>query len=324
MSNCPGSHVKNLMASIVAAILVCLFSACGTLVPDRRQLEKLGNPQSLHDADAADARAVDAARLPVDDYYAALKLARQNYQDDGFVAASPENVRNYVEEGIALVDVYCRRWFDQLEMAQRRADLAKKDFNIISQLGTALLGLGRVSPDVVTGYGALGTFVSGYSENASVAFLLAPTTKNVRDKIMQLLMQNAQSLRDQADASDPALSFKSAYVQLERHAAICTYSSARQAADSSLEATDSRVMPSGRVISTPSVASVANFLRDDAGTKLRSYWKPDGRNANADHEAALRKWLKKQNLESVSLTELLYADQYAARRAQAASELLGQ
>jgi hypothetical protein len=65
----------------------------------------------------------------------------------------------------------------------------------------------------------------------------------------------------------------------------------------------------------------AKYLKDDSSIALRRFWKPDGININTDNEAALKKWMAENDVDT-SITFFLVVEKFAAKRAQAVKELI--
>lgn len=232
---------RRIVAFVVATSVS--LSGCSIFGSRKDDIASVLNPRKIHDAYDQDSKAYQAGQIPVADYYDALELARSKYARKegsgtaGFSQADQPLVVNYVSEGIGLVDAYCRRWFQGLDNTSRLLAYQNKNINVITQLGTALLGLGGASSALVTGYGAANTAYAGASENFNSAFLVAPTASKVKDHIESVLASEAQALR--ADAAK--LQFKEAYTRLERYADLCTHARAKEIVDSALDLTKTQI-----------------------------------------------------------------------------------
>ncbi len=68
----------------------------------------------------------------------------------------------------------------------------------------------------------------------------------------------------------------------------------------------------------------AQFIKDDAGQRLRKFWKPDGTNIDAANAARLEEWMRKNGLATGpgELTMFLRDREKADLRVRAARELL--
>ena len=65
----------------------------------------------------------------------------------------------------------------------------------------------------------------------------------------------------------------------------------------------------------------SKFLKDTAGNKLRTFWKPDGTNINDDNQTAIRNWMRENNVDTLSLTFFLRSELFADARAKAVKDL---
>ncbi|MGA2240319.1 MAG: hypothetical protein ABSH06_16015 [Thermodesulfobacteriota bacterium] len=63
------------------------------------------------------------------------------------------------------------------------------------------------------------------------------------------------------------------------------------------------------------------YLKEASGDILRNFWKPDATNIDAGNEAKLKAWMKKNQLENVSITSFLYGDIFSEARAKAVTDL---
>jgi hypothetical protein len=226
---------------VVFVILIVSIFAVGCAPFDKRKDQTAGllNPPKLHGAYDKDNAAYKAAQVPIDDYYHALDLAKSTYTVDSsgkttaVTIADQNKIKNYVSEGIGLTDAYCRRWFQSLDDMQRLLAFEDKNVNVISQLGTTLLGIGKANANIVTGYGASNTAYAGFSENFNSAFLVAPTAAKVREHIESAMKAEAVQLR----TDSASLNFKEAYTRLERYASFCTYAQAKEIVNTALSLT---------------------------------------------------------------------------------------
>ena len=310
------------LARTAAALLVGLLGAglagCASLGlggdrADAGARAALANPPRLHDDAAADAASREAARRQINSYYAAMQRAEQAYGATPAVAAERNvAVGRYVAEGIGLVDSYCLRWFEHLEDFERHADARKKDYNVISALGTALIGIAKLHPDVTAVYGAANTAYTGWSDNQQQALVIAPSSRGVKNKVMTVMQERAAQIRARADS----IEFPEARHALESYADLCTYTSAKDLVDVSVAAATPEVSPAGQF----TVVSTATFAPDQSSALLRKLWKPDGHTIDAKFQTKLREWLAKREV-GVSITSFLNGGAFAPLRQRALSEI---
>lgn len=60
---------------------------------------------------------------------------------------------------------------------------------------------------------------------------------------------------------------------------------------------------------------------DRSGDVLRGFWKPDGENVDALNEQRMREWMKKNNLEEISIITFLRGNLLAEARREAITTL---
>lgn len=286
-----------------AVALALVVSGCMT---DRTK--SLFNPPAIHPtADESSANA-QYGEIPIKQYYAALDAAKDQASGDAAIG-------ELVDKGVGLVSAFCLRWFQRLDDAQRRLAMQQKDFNIIRDLGTALLGIGGANQTIVASYGALNTAYTGIVENFNEAVLAGPTTAKIKSQVLDMLKQSEDKLR--ADAG--GLSFAQAYSRIELHADTCTYSTVRNLLDSSLASTKPTRNPETGQITSERVESTYQF--DDSSAKLEKFWRPTG-SIDSASQRRLTQWLADNGLGGVSIPFFINTAQFAQFRAKAIKDLV--
>lgn len=298
-------YFGRILVALGFGVAACVSGCAAT--GDAERYEALLNPPGIHESSKSDSDAARAGQIPVSQYYAALKAAQDKAKGSAEIDA-------FIDKGIGLVGAYCLRWFHRLDAVQRNVDLRERDFNVIRQLGTALLGIGKANSDWVTFYGAANTAYSGILENFNEAVLTGPTTAKVKVQVLGMLQQSEARLR--SDASK--LTFTQAYTRIELHADTCTYGTIRSLLDSTLASTKSKRDPETGKITSDRVESSYEF--DDASSKLHEFWQPNGQVSQAN-QAALAAWMAKNQLANVSITLLVNGHLFSAARAKAVKDL---
>jgi hypothetical protein len=316
------------MKAIALLFLAALLSSgCSMLGGSRPGKQDLYNPPKIHGPNGVstegnagnktptqtDDAGQMAEQVPISDYYRAMKLAQTDYRDDGYAQKKPEYIKNYIDEGIGLVDAYCLRWFQRLNDVQRQIDLKERDINVITQLGTALLGVAKASSDAVALYGAANVAYQGLSGNVRDVFLIAPTSKKIKASVLAMMTEQAALLRRDGGQ----LNFKQAYTRIEKYADLCTYATAKEVVDGALD--KSRASVKDEKIITSFSASA--YQRDDAGDRLREFWRPNNK-TDTRNEQALKKWMREHGLDGESITFFLRSEMFADARRKAAADLI--
>lgn len=242
--------------SRLIAIATLSFSivlvGCSILDSRKDDTASILNPRKIHVAYDVHSKAYLAGQIPIADYYASLDLARSKYDGkDGtgvtdVSQADQRFITNYISEGIGLVDAYCRRWFQGLDDTSRLLAYQNKNVNVITQLGTAFLGIGGATSAFVAGYGAGTTAYAGLAENFNSAFLVAPTASKVKEHIESVMASESSRLR----ADSGTLSFKEAYSRVERYADLCTHARAKEIVDQALDLTKTQIGATSKQVET--------------------------------------------------------------------------
>ncbi|WP_139330755.1 hypothetical protein [Sphaerotilus natans] len=199
------------------------------------------NPPKIHGANDEKDLSKNAEKIPVDDYFNALRLAQPIYREKSIEL--PQNnqaaIENYVSEGIGLVDSYCSRWFRKIDDLSRLLNYQSENLNVITQLGTTLLGIGTANANFITGYGAATAAIAGMSNNVNSSFFATPTASKVQRHIENLMKDEATALK--SAAKNNQLNFKDAYTRLEKYADLCTHARAKEVVESALDSTKTEI-----------------------------------------------------------------------------------
>lgn len=268
------------MNKITAAPLFFLLASC-SLVQDKDAYSGL-NPPKIHVNDDGSNKPplkgmaqniTSAEELPFRQYYDALNKAKMT--DDSAAAAGKYNpeertekqkndIYEYVDKGTALVNATCLRWFQSLQESQTRLDLFSSDRNVITELGTTLLGLGGANKYLVSTYGASNTAIAGLEKNYSQTYFLAPNAKKVKSHIFSMLeTQRAQLLK-----TSGGMTFEDAYIQLEKYADICTQQTAKEVIETSLDQTQSEINGHGKVSTNATPTAIRQAVASTLSDKL--------------------------------------------------------
>lgn len=264
------------------------------------------NPKPLHaDAQAAVPPLTAKAAVGINPHgIPAARYVRALAEAESVEQATPAQLRSYADSGVALVQVQCLRWFALLGNRQHVKDFEDANYNVIRQLGTALLGIGKASPLVVATYGATNTAYEGISNNYESAFLGAPNGKKVKQQVMRLLEEQEDKVYEAAGREGATL--LTVYRRLEKYADICTHSTAREIVNTALDQGTATITTDGALMVTPN-ANAQDIAR------LR---------ASAEGEAKTREAERKSMQDRIAQAEKARdgAIAEANRRATAAEE----
>jgi hypothetical protein len=213
-------------------------------------------PDSVLGVGASDCRidGVAAAQKDIDhDLHVRFQAARAQALKGS--EAGNVNARNdaipYFKTGKALIQTLCSRWFDSMELEERRLDGVDKSFNVWKAFGTTLLGLGNASSAIVSLYGGATTLESGLSTAYKDVYLLGGSISKVKLKIFGLLDQYA------GHVEGGAITYETAYVALERMGTLCSPATAKLIIDAGVDAVHLSVSPSLLIEPTSSPVTVA-------------------------------------------------------------------
>jgi len=245
-----------LFALVALAIVIQGCSSTG--------LRELANPTPIHkttpmpdpvDSSSLDHKAIGAAyELPIR-YYAAFEAAKA-------AGATQTQIDTYVSVGAAVVEVYCVRWFGRVADAQRNLQFGDSNRNVITQLGTALIGVAKLHSDVTAVYGAANTALAGLNSNINSAFLIAPNAENVKRLVLQAIGARVGLLKSTTSEIYPR-NFDSAYLQLEKLADLCTYAEVKKLATQAVDQSNAKANSKGEVfVVSAATRAQATTLKD--------------------------------------------------------------
>lgn len=249
----------------------CLLPGCAAISPDATPINppmmhkhvapafgsgaSSSNPASESTIGAksvAITSAKEAEALPVGLYYEAMTAARS-----ATGTATSTAIQAYVDAGVTLVNSYCIRWFQTLSEQGVLKGYVDGNSNVIRQLGTALLGIGKASSYIVGTYGAANTAYAGLSQNFGESFLVAPNSRRVKAQVLNLLDQGEQALNGKTKGVPAPATFTEAYRRLERFADLCTHSTAKEIVNNALEQATASIAPDGKISLRPTDAALA-------------------------------------------------------------------
>lgn len=163
--------------------------------------------------------------------------------------------RAYFKVGKTLIQTLCNRWFDNMELEQRRLDGVDKSFNVWKAFGTTLLGLGNANSTIVSLYGGATTLDSGLSTAYKDVYLLGGSIAKVKLKMFGLIDEYALGVEN------GIAGFEDAYVALERMGTLCSPSTAKLIIDSGIDAVNLTVNSSLKIVpsNNPATLALAEF-----------------------------------------------------------------
>lgn len=232
---------------IIVSFGIVLCGGCAGLKPVLNGSEDLIQPKVVHVSDLTLEGNRPTGELPAgvirnvaaENYLAtfrlALDVARSNAEAP-MIVGDPNLSRAYLDAGQQLVNVYCSRWFDEIEKREIRLEHAQENYNVLTELGTSLLGIGGAASNFVTLYGAGTGAFTAISNNYGSTFLLAPSPTTVREKVFDALADRALQDRKAVNgAGETGVSFNRLYMMVERYASLCSLATARRIVNESLE-----------------------------------------------------------------------------------------
>lgn len=232
-------RIFRVVGALVALALACSLSGCATW-NDTRDSSKLYDEPALFVDEHVDQLLTGTCRpAGKANKGAATPPESDQRQEDclKFVAkeksfrdmsreasANPENlvvVRHYLKSGVALGDIYCNRYFDDISRYSKHQKFFRSQANDTGGFITALMTIFKASATTIGASSAFFTVLDSTAQNYDFAYIVAPDLERVRR-----LVQNTQESMYQ-DQKDKIVDYYDAQRFLVRYANNCTFNGIR-------------------------------------------------------------------------------------------------
>ncbi len=281
--------------------LIVLLSGCQNLMQIVKDREALAKPAPLLLPDpAAVAPAVAAYRI-------ISQAAQTAYLAD--VAKTAPTPAVLVDIGIAAANNSCRDWFDALSRAEIEYKFGRGNVAIIKAALTTALSAVQASYGLMTGLGIISTADEAFAQQFQ-ASVLALADYSLQQKVWQVMNSRAVELRASAFTYPQALEAIRAYGSL------CLPQAAGEIVKATLNATETKVTPSGGFSAT---MISSTFQRDDSTDRIVRYWMANGVIV-PEHAARITAWLDAHSV-AVSVPFFANSKTYESARKQMVTDL---
>jgi hypothetical protein len=150
------------------------------------------------------------------------------------VNSATEARLQYLEQGVALSNQVCDRWFDELEYAQANVEFWKNNVAISGGLATTVMAALRSATREIAVISALFSSVAAGFDNFSGSFLFSPDIEKIRKKIGDARLEKADSMKEFVNVG---LSYESIKDDLQLYHELCSGSEIRRLLNESLDLT---------------------------------------------------------------------------------------
>jgi hypothetical protein len=286
---------------VVCALLLCgIFSSCSTFGAHQsftyRKTHDNSNPSKVLTFSYNDVAAPN--------YFKAVY---------GSVAGdSQKQVRNRIlYELMGMIDDYYYAYTSAL-----RRDVSGKGILVdTTALATSIASTAAGAKELKTVLSAISSSVQGLSKSIDANVLLGNTVQAIRLQMdagrSSIATEMIGKMKDQS-CSDYPLEAGLRDIIRYYDAGTLTSGLAGLVAEAGKKKKDTEK-------AEQKIAGTSSYAKDTASNALLEYWKPNG-TIDPDHDAAIKKWLKKNNITS-SVPYFIYSAQFAVERKQALAEL---
>lgn len=158
--------------------------------------------------------------------------------------ATTTQIREYLDTGITVVDLYCHEFFKQVSVSQAHRQYLRAETNQTGGLVSAIMGLADAGSGVTGGVGALFSFLDSSIESYDSAYLVSPDLPTVQKLVFQTQGQLAAALM----SSTTTYTYPQSERALAMYASNCTFNGIRSLMNSSLSTTRTTVEKSGATV----------------------------------------------------------------------------
>jgi hypothetical protein len=158
--------------------------------------------------------------------------------------ATSQQVLEYLDTGVTVVDLYCHEFFKQVSVSQAHRQFLRAETNQTGGLVSAIMGLADAGSGATGGAGALFSFLDSSIESYDSAYLVSPDLPTVQ----KLVFQTQSQLAAELTASASVYTYPQAERALAMYASNCTFNGIRSLMNSSLSTTTTTVEKSGTTI----------------------------------------------------------------------------
>lgn len=195
----------------------CIFclvvlNGCGSLRPYDLNPENVQQRQHVDDL---------ATKNPGEqsNFVAQAGRFRQALQFSSGDPTDGSKATTYLEAGVTVSDLYCRRFFEVLGEQRADNEAARGAFNIADGVTAAALGLAEASADAVAGVSVGFSAIEALFENLDAAYLVSPEI----DQVEALVFASRETLYNSIVAGGGATSYYDAERKLSAYHQLCTF-----------------------------------------------------------------------------------------------------
>ena len=146
--------------------------------------------------------------------------------------ATPEQIKSYLDTGIAVVNLYCREFFKQISVSAAHRGYLRSEVNDIGGFLSAVLGLADAGSTATGGAGALFSLLDSSVENYDASYMVSPDLPTIE----RLVIRSQATLANALLASGREYSYPQAERALADYANTCTFNGIKSLANESVNA----------------------------------------------------------------------------------------
>lgn len=181
-------------------------------------------------------------------------------------SAKNEDQINLLNQGFALVDFRCNRYFTALGKAEQDLRFTRKQTTLTSGIVLSALGLASASAKTIANVGAMFSFGTASMDSYADAYIFSPDVKAVQ-RLVADAMGSYRTKFIKESGSQPAFSYTSAVSTLAEYESFCEPHGIRDLVNKSLAQVRTTTEPPSSTVPTPSVAAPAAPPIDHNGGK---------------------------------------------------------
>lgn len=158
--------------------------------------------------------------------------------------ATPAQVKEYLDTGITVVNLYCREFFKQISVSAAHRGYLRSEVNDIGGFLSAVLGLSDAGSKATGATGALFSLLDASVENYDASYMVSPDIPTIERLVIRSQATFASALL--ADAKQ--YSYPQAERALADYANTCTFNGIKSLANESVNAAKVTVETGGSTL----------------------------------------------------------------------------
>ena len=224
------------MASTTSLLVLTLaMSGCASLEPVNTRIQPTLAQTSDHIQELAQGPA--SATTSDKDLIDASGRFRSRLKIASADNATEDQIKQYLDSGITVVNLYCREFFRQISASAAHRAYLSSEVNDFGGFISAVLGLTNAGSLATGATGALFGLLDSSIKNYDASYMVSPDLPSIE----RLVIRSQSTLAEDLLAADRTYTYPKAERALADYANTCTFNGIKSLANESVNAADMHV-----------------------------------------------------------------------------------